>query len=41
MFKEGNQIVVKAAGEPGFIYDTTAYMPVLNVKKKERLSRHD
>lgn len=24
MFKEGNQIVVKATGEPGFIYDTTA-----------------
>ena len=24
MFKEGNQIVVKATGEEGFIYDTTA-----------------
>lgn len=24
MFKEGNQVIVKATGEPGFIYDTSA-----------------
>lgn len=24
MFKKGNQVIVKATGEPGFIYDTIA-----------------